>query len=685
MSRLIGENADLIGEVSLQAKHLLGFDGLVAFVFFGALAAEDLDVDHGAFDAGRAIKRSVADVSGLLAEDGAQQLFLRGKRRFALGRDFADQDIARPDRRADTNDAAFIQVSKERFADVGNVARDLLGTELGVARFDFELFDVNGGVVILFDQLLADQDGVLEVVPAPGQEGDENVAAQRELASIGAGAVREDLSLADAIADPHQRLLVDAGILVGALELDERVDVRPDFAAQHAGMVRFHAHDDPFGVHLIDDSLAAADDHGSRIASRDAFHAGAHQRSFTADQRHGLALHVGTHQGAVGVVIFEERYQARGNGHELFGRNVDVIDLFTLLQHEVAGLAAIDQFGGDLAAIVQRNVGLSDDVAVFFPSREIEAVRLGGYPAALELLIHRVHFVAFDDLAGLEFTVAGVDHLGEIDHAAALDLAVGRFDKSEFVDARITGERADQADVRTFRRFDGADPAVVSGMDVAHFKPGAFARKAAGAQGRQAALVRDFAERIGLIHELRQLRAAEEFANRGHNRFRVHQVVRHSRGHFLINGHLFLDGALHADQTDAELVLQELADRADAAIAKMIDVVHRADILAQLEQVPDGGHEIGGIEGACFERRFQTQLDIELQPADFAEVVLARIEEHAVEKRRGGFERRRIAGTQLAIDFDERFARRANGVLIERARDDHARIVAVGEENIDAR
>ena len=154
----------------------------MAFVFFGALAAEDLDVDHGAFDARRAVKRSVANVAGLFAEDGAQQFFFRRQRRFALGRDFADQDIARPDGRADANDAAFIQVAKERFADIGNVARDLFGTELGVARFDFELFDVNRGVVILFDQLLADQDGVFEVVTAPGQEGDQNVAAQGQLA-----------------------------------------------------------------------------------------------------------------------------------------------------------------------------------------------------------------------------------------------------------------------------------------------------------------------------------------------------------------------------------------------------------------------------------------------------------------------------------------------------------------------
>ena len=85
-----------------------------------------------------------------------------------------------------------------------------------------------------------------------------------------------------------------------------------------------------------------------------------------------------------------------------------------------------------------------------------------------------------------------------------------------------------------------------------------------------------------------------------------------------------------------------------------------------------------------FERSLEAEFDVEFQAAHAAEIVLARVEEHAVEQRRGGFERRRIAGTQLAIDFDERFARRADGVLIERARKHHADVVAVGEEHVHA-
>ena len=110
----------------------------------------------------------------------------------------------------------------------------------------------------------------------------------------------------------------------------------------------------------------------------------------------------------------------------------------------------------------------------------------------------------------------------------------------------------------------------------------------------------------------------------------------------------------------------------------------RADVLAQLQQVADGGDEIGGIERARVERRFQAELDVEFQAAHAAEIVLARVEEHAVEQRRGRFERRRIAGTQLAVDFDQRFARGTDGVLIERAGKHHADVVAIGEEDVHA-
>src|SRR5882672_9374453 len=322
LEALIREDADFVGEVLFQLENLRGFDGLVALVLFSALAGEDFDVHDGAFDARRAVERSVANIAGLLAEDGAEELFFRGERGLALGRDLADKNVSRLHDRADADDAAFVEVAEERLADIGNIASDFLGAELGVAGFDFILLDVNRGVVVVLDQLFADQNGVFEVVTAPREEGHENVAAESKLTAFRARAVGKNLPLLHAVAYANQRFLADASVLVRTLEFDELIDVRAHFAAEHAGVIGFHAHDDALGVHLVHDAFALAEDHRAGIARGDAFHTRADERRFTLDERNRLALHVRTHQRAVGVVVFEKRNQAGSHGNELLRRNV---------------------------------------------------------------------------------------------------------------------------------------------------------------------------------------------------------------------------------------------------------------------------------------------------------------------------------------------------------------------------
>ena len=60
------------------------------------------------------------------------------------------------------------------------------------------------------------------------------------------------------------------------------------------------------------------------------------------------------------------------------------------------------------------------------------------------------------------------------------------------------------------------------------------------------------------------------------------------------------------------------------------------------------------------------QLDVELHAAHAREVVLARVEEHALEQLGGGVDRRRIAGTQLAVDFEQRVVLRLHRIFAQR-------------------
>ena len=206
-------------------------------------------------------------------------------------------------------------------------------------------------------------------------------------------------------------------------------------------------------------------------------HAGTHIRSFSTQQRHRLALHVRTHQRAVGVIVFKERNQAGGNRDKLFRADVHVLNFVAMLQHEVAGLTSVHQIVNDPVVLVDSNVRLGDDVFVFFPSRQVIGVgfRFGLLLLGRKLAVGAVQFIERENLAHLIFGVARIQNLDFFHQSAIAYTTVGAFNKPVFVDARKARQRRDEADVRAFRRFDGADASVVSGMDVADFEAGALA------------------------------------------------------------------------------------------------------------------------------------------------------------------------------------------------------------------
>ena len=102
-------------------------------------------------------------------------------------------------------------------------------------------------------------------------------------------------------------------------------------------------------------------------------HAGADERRRRAQQRHGLALHVRAHEGAVRVVVLEERDERGGHRDHLPRRDVHVVDLRRL---DLLGLPALDAaehaVAVELAGLrVERLVRLRDDVALFLVGGQV--------------------------------------------------------------------------------------------------------------------------------------------------------------------------------------------------------------------------------------------------------------------------------------------------------------------------
>ena len=111
-------------------------------------------------------------------------------------------------------------------------------------------------------------------------------------------------------------------------------------------------------------------------------------------------------------------------------------------------------------------------------------------------------------------------------------------------------------------------------------KAGPLAGKPARAHGRKPALVFEFGERVGLIHELRQLRAHEELANGADNRTRVNELARSEHAH-VHGAHAIFNNALHAGETDA--------DTAGAVLSMLMPlaVAGRLTLPALSVQVPE--------------------------------------------------------------------------------------------------
>lgn len=466
------------------------------------------------------------------------------------------------------------------------------------------LLDVDRGEDVLLHEALRQDDRVLVVVALPAHERDQEVAAQGHLPLVGARAVGDDLAGLDPVPLEDDRLLVDAGAGVRATELVQQVRAAVAVVLVHRHVV---------GAQVLDHAGDLGDDHVTGVDRGTVLHAGADQWRLGLDQRHGLTLHVRAHEGTVRVVVLEERDHRGGDRGHLPRRHVHVVDLRAGHVVDLTALTADqDAVLGERVVAGQHGVRLGLDVPVLFVSREV------------------VHLVGDDTV---------------------LDLAVRRLDETERVDPRERRERADQTDVRALGRLDRAHPAVVRRVHVPDLEAGPLTAQATGAERAQTTPVGQACQRVRLVHELGQLRRTEELLDRRHHGTDVDQGLRRDRLDVL-GRHPLADDALHPGQADADLVLDELADRAQATVAEVVDVVGLVALLTGVQpaEVLHGLDDVFLGERAPDDRDVDLELLVELVPADLGDVIPLRVEEEVVEQGLRVLPGRRLAGTQLAVD-----------------------------------
>ena len=106
----------------------------------------------------------------------------------------------------------------------------------------------------------------------------------------------------------------------------------------------------------------------------------------------------------------------------------------------------------------------------------------------------------------------------------------------------------------------------------------------------------------------------------GHGRFQLH------RAHALFNG------AFHAQQTQTVLVFNQLAHGSHAPVAQVINIIHFA---AAIFQIDDGAHNFNNIvflQNPHGVRRIQAQTGIQLHTTHGGEVIALFVEKQAFEQ-----------------------------------------------------
>ena len=294
-----------------------------------------------------------------------------------------------------------------------------------------------------------------------------------------------------------------------------------------------------------------------------------------------------------------------------------------------------------------------------------------------------------DDVLGIAVCGHVLDFVGDV---AVDDLTVRGLDETERVDASEGCQRADQTDVRAFRRFDRAHTAEVGRVHVSHFHGGAVAGQAAGAQSGQTTLVGHASQRVVLIHELGQLGGSEELLDGGVHRTDVDQGLR-GDGLGILGGHTFADHTLHTAQTGAQLVLDQLADLADTTVAEVVDIVDvhaQVNVLAvalarelglarmQGDQVLDGGDDVLAGQAAVVDVLFQTKLAVDLVTADAGQIVTLGVEVEGVQQVLAGFRSRGVGRTDLAVQVGQGLVLGLHGLLGESVHDQRVVLEGVG-------
>ncbi len=166
--------------------------------------------------------------------------------------------------------------------------------------------------------------------------------------------------------------------------------------------------------------------------------------------------------------------------------------------------------------------------------------------------------------------------------------------------------------------------------------------------------MRYFRQWVVLIHKLRELARAKELFNGRRNRLGVNHLLRHQAFGLGLSQTLF-HCALDTNQTDAKCIFGHLANTTDTAVTQMIDIIHRAKAIANINQGTQDVEDVLVTQYARTGRVFTTYTAVELHPTHGRQIVAICIEEQVVKQVLGCLFRWRLARAHHAVNLYQRF------------------------------
>ena len=165
---------------------------------------------------------------------------------------------------------------------------------------------MNRGEGVILHYPLAHHDGILEIVAVPGCKGNHGIHAQGQPAVFSGHTVGKYVALFHLVSHGHNGLLVNTGILVRTFELPEGINIFP----VEIVLVAVGFYNNSACIHMGYFTGPFGKNQRSAVPGGHLFHTGSNHRIIGVEKGHCLTLHVGTHQGPVGVIVFQEGYQS---------------------------------------------------------------------------------------------------------------------------------------------------------------------------------------------------------------------------------------------------------------------------------------------------------------------------------------------------------------------------------------